>query len=379
MEPVRILHEVVLMDPGGIETQLMRIYRNIDRSKVQFDFLLHRTQEGAYDAEIRAMGGRIYYAEPFNPFRYADYYRSMLRFFKAHSEYKIMIAHTELALGPLVCAKKAGIPMRICYSHNGRFAFSLKRCFMDFETLFLKKYCTDMFAVSKLAARYTFGAKTVDAQKVRIIQNGIHVEDFVFDEAVRNQKRKELGMENALIIGHVGRFMVQKNHMFLLVVFAQLQRLRPEARLLLIGEGRLEEKIRQKAEELGVLKFITFLGRRSDVNAWMKAMDVLLLPSLWEGFPNVAIEAQASALPTYMSENITDEAAFSPYCRRLSLEDGAKAWAEEICGDLTHPLPRVDMSQTMLEKGCDVRATAKWYEQFYLEQFARLSGKAGVQ
>lgn len=378
MEPIRILHEDVIMDPGGIETQLMRIYRNIDRTRVQFDFLVHRTQKGAYDDEILALGGRIYYAEPFNPFRYSRYLRSMLRFFKAHPEYKIMIAHTELALGPLVCAKKAGIPMRVCYSHNGRFAFSLKRCFMDFETLFLKRYCTDRFAVSKLAARYTFGERAVAEGTVRVIQNGIHVEDFVFDPQIRNQKRKELGLEDKLVVGHVGRFMVQKNHEFLLETFAQILARRPDARLVLIGEGQLEEKIRQTIRKLNLSQAVIFLGRRSDVNDWMKAMDVLLLPSLWEGFPNVAIEAQASALPTYLSENITEEAVLCPYGCRLPLKAGPKAWAQRICDDLTHPLPRVDMSQTMLEKGCDVRATAKWYEQFYLEQFARLSGKAGV-
>lgn len=376
MEPIRILHEVVMMDPGGIETQLIRIYRNIDRTKVQFDFLLHRTQEGAYDQEILAMGGRIYYAAPFDPFRYARYYRSMLDFFRSHPEYKIVLAHTELALGPLMCAKKAGVPMRICYSHNGRFAFNLKRCFMNFETLFLKRYCTDMFAVSKLAARYTFGEKAVKDGKVRIIQNGIHVEDFVFDQAVRDQKRKELGMENNLIFGHVGRFMMQKNHMFLLETFAKIYALRPDARLILIGEGRLEESIRQKAENLGISQVVTFLGRQSNVNDWMKAMDTLLLPSLWEGFPNVAIEAQASALPVYMSDKITEEAAFSPYCYRLPLDKDI--WVQRILEDLEHPLPRVDMSQTLLEKGCDVKATAKWYEGFYLEQFERLSGKAGV-
>lgn len=377
MEPIRILHENVMMDPGGIETQLMRIYRNIDRSKVQFDFLLHRTQAGAYDAEIRALGGRIYYAEPFNPFCYSAYYGSMLKFFKAHPEYKIMIAHTELALGPLMCAKKAGIPMRICYSHNGQFAFSLKRCFMDFETLFLKKYCTDRFAVSKLAARYTFGEKAVNDGSVRIIQNGIHVEDFVFDQTIREKKRKELGMENNLIFGHVGRFMVQKNHMFLLETFAKIHALRPESRLILIGEGRLEEKIRRKTEDLGITCAVTFLGQRSDVNKWMQAMDVLLLPSLWEGFPNVAIEAQASALPVYLSDKVTEEAAFTPYCHRLPLRHDL--WAKRILGDLSHPLPRVDMSQAMGQQGCDVRATAKWYEKFYLEQYEKLSREVGAE
>lgn len=376
MEPIRILHEDVIMDPGGIETQLMRIYRNIDRTKVQFDFLVHRTQKGAYDDEILSLGGRIFYAEPFNPFHYAAYYRSMLDFFKAHPEYKIMIAHTELALGPLMCAKKAGVPMRICYSHNGRFAFSLKRCFMDFERLFLKRYCTDMFAVSKLAARYTFGSRSVETGEVKIIQNGIEMDDFRFQQETRDRIRKEHGLEDKLVVGQVGRFMPQKNQGFLLDVFAQIYHRRPDARLLLIGEGELEGKLWEQATALGISQAVTFLGRQSNVNDWMKAMDVLLLPSLWEGFPNVAIEAQASALPVYMSDKITEEAAFSPYCCRLPLDENA--WVQRILEDLGHPLPRVDMSRTLLEKGCDVKATAKWYEGFYLEQFERLSGKAGV-
>jgi len=373
MEPIRILHENVIMDPGGIETQLMRIYRNMDRSKVQFDFLLHRKQKGAFDDEIRAMGGRIFYAEPFNPFRYAQYMISMNKFFKAHPEYKIMLAHTELALGPLICAKKAGIPVRICYSHNGRGTLNLKRCFMDFETLLLKKYCTDMFAVSELAARYTFGDKAVDAEKVRLIKNGIYVEEFVFNEEIRKEKRRELGLETKLIVGHVGRFMQQKNHMFLLETFAGICKRRPEAHLILIGEGRLEESIRARIRELDICDHVTLLGRRTDVNDLMKAMDMLLLPSLWEGFPNVAIEAQASALPIYMSENVTAEAHFSRYAHRLDLAKGPQAWAEEICRDFEKPVERVDMSAQMIAEGYNVRATAKWYEQFYLDTYSRVS------
>ena len=375
MEPIRILHENVIMDPGGIETQLMRIYRNIDRSKVQFDFLLHRTQKGAFDEEIRAMGGRIYYAEAFNPFRYMQYMNSMLTFFQEHTEYKIMIAHAELALGPLICAKKAGIPVRICYSHNGRFALNLKRCFMDFETLFLKKYCTDMFAVSELAARYTFGNKAVDSGKVRLIKNGIYVEDFIFSEKIRKEKRKELGLEDKFIVGHVGRFMQQKNHMFLLETFSGIYKRRKDAHLILIGEGRLEENIKAKVKELGISDHVTLLGRRTDVNDLMKAMDILLFPSLWEGFPNVAIEAQASALPVYMSENITEEAHFSQYSHRLDLAKGPEAWAEKICKDFEKPIERIDMSAKMIEEGCNVRETAKWYEQYYLDTYKRIAGE----
>ena len=131
MEPIRILHENVIMDLGGIETQLMRIYRNIDRSKVQFDFLVHRAEQGAYDSEIRALGGKIHYAEPFNPFRHAQYITSMKKIFREHPEYKIMLAHSELALHPLKTAKEAGVPVRICYSHNGQLVVDLKRLFIE--------------------------------------------------------------------------------------------------------------------------------------------------------------------------------------------------------------------------------------------------------
>lgn len=372
MEPIRILHENVIMDPGGIETQLMRIYRNIDKSKVQFDFLLHRTQKGAFDDEIREMGGRIYYAEPFNPFHHLKYLNSMRSFFREHPEYKIMIAHAELALCPLKVAKEAGVPVRICYSHNGRFAFSLKRCFMDYETLFLKKYCTDMFAVSELAARYTFGDKAVDEGKVRLIKNGIMVEDFIFDKEIREVKRRELGLQDKFIVGHVGRFMQQKNHMFILETFAKFHDLRKDAHLILIGEGRLEDEIKNKIHALGIADSVTLLGRRMDVNQLMKAMDMLLFPSLWEGFPNVAIEAQASALPVYMSENITKEANFSPFSHRLSLDDGPEAWAKRMYDDSLIPVERIDMSETMREQGYDVVATAKWYEDFYLSTYASL-------
>lgn len=372
MEPIRILHENVIMDPGGIETQLMRIYRNIDRSKIQFDFLLHRTKKGIYDDEIHEMGGRIYYVEPFNPFHFFKYLRSMKDFFEHHHEYKIMIAHTELALCPLKTAANAKIPLRICYSHNGQFALNLKRCFMDFETLFLKKYCNEMFAVSKLAARYTFGEQAVNEGQVKVIKNGIIVEDYIYNESIRTHMREKLNLQSNYIIGHVGRFMKQKNHIFLLDVFANIVKECDNACLLLIGEGRLEKKIKKKINRLNLSDKVIILGRRKDVNDLMKAMDVLILPSKWEGFPNVAIEAQASALPVYMSDRITEEADFSQYSHRLPLNKGAEFWANTIISDSKKATERINMASIMIEKGFDVKITAKWYEEYYLNKIKKL-------
>lgn len=372
MEPIRILHEDVIMNPGGIETQLMRIYRNIDRTKVQFDFLLHRKEEGEFDKEIVSLGGRIFRAEPFNPFHHVKYVNSMKSFFHENPYYKIMLAHAELALWPLIVAKQANIPVRICYSHNGQSSLNLKRLFMDTERLMLKKYCTDMFAVSELAGRYTFGDKAVDSKQVVLIKNGIYVDDFIFNNDIRLKKREELGLQDKFVVGHVGRFMQQKNHLFLIDVFDKICKQMNNAHLILVGEGELETQVRDYVKEKKIDSKVSFLGRRNDVNDLMKAMDVLLLPSLWEGFPNVAIEAQASALPVYMSENITSEADFTCYSHRLPLGLGSEYWADVVYSDSNRCIPRINMAQEMKNQGYDVIATAKWYENYYLDKYESL-------
>lgn len=354
------------MDAGGIETQLMRIYRNIDKSKVQFDFLVHRNESACYDDEIQSMGGKIFRVSPYNPIKFYRYVREMEDFFRAHPEYNIMLAHSDLCLGALIAAKRAGVPIRIAYSHNAKPKFGLKKVFLDLERLFIKRYCTDMFAVSRLAAKYTFGNKALESGCVKVIKNGIIASDFIFDEDTRNEVRKELAVEQKFVVGHVGRFMEQKNHKFLLEIFYEICKRKKNAHLLLIGEGRLENEIRVRAEQLGIHDKISFLGTRSDVNRLVQAMDVFLLPSLWEGFPNVAIESQAAALPIFMSDNITEEAAFTVYAKRLSLKCGAKEWAKIVCESYDQNEHRTDMSPVIEEEGYDVQRTAKWYEDMYM-------------
>lgn len=372
MEPIRVLHENVIMDPGGIETQLMRIYRNIDRSKVQFDFLVHRKHKGAYDDEITSMGGRIFYTEPFNPFYYNRYMDSMRRVFDEHSCYKVIVVHSELALGPLKVAAEKNIPVRVCFSHNNQNRINIKRFFLEYEKLFLKKYCTEMFAVSELAAQYTFGEKAVCDKKVKLIKNGMIIDDFIFDIKKRNNKRKELNLEDKLIVGHIGRFMDQKNHMFLLEVFKELLQIRPNAHLILIGEGKLEYKIKEKIKALGLENNVSILGRRMDVGDIMSAMDVFVFPSFYEGFGNVAMEAQTASLPILMTDTISDEVIFTDYAYKLPLDAGAEKWAIKIDNILKNGADRADMSDVVAGAGYDIKKTAKWYEEFYLDIYNKL-------
>lgn len=370
MEPIRILHEDVIMDQGGIEALLMNVYRHIDRNVVQFDFMMHRPQHAFYEDEILSLGGRIYRTPKFSPIpgQYQKYMSSVESILREHPEYKVLHAHAELNLWPLMLAKKVGIPTRIAHSHNAKTTVNLKYFFFLYEKAFIKKYCTDMFMCSTPAGEWSFGRETVKNGQVTFIKNGIETERFSFDKQMRREKRAELGVGDKLVIGHVGRFMEQKNHGFLLEIFAEINKRNPNTVLLLIGDGQLIEENKQKVEKLGIAQSVKFLGIRADVNCLMQAMDVFLFPSLWEGLPLTGIEAQTAGLPVVMSDVITDEVRVTSNVHTMSLKDSAQAWADKVL-EVTERFERKDMRQQVIDAGFDIRTTAKWLQDFYVERY----------
>lgn len=229
-----------------------------------------------------------------------------------------------------------------------------------------------MFAVSELAANYTFGNNAVKEQQVRIVKNGIDIKNFIFNMEQRLNKRQELNLENKCIIGHIGRFMEQKNHMFLLEVFKELLNYRTNVHLLLVGEGNLEGKIRDKIKKLDIDDKVSILGRRIDIGDLMKAMDLFLFPSFYEGFGNVVMEAEAAALPILMASTISDEVIFTEYVHKMSLNKGAKKWAETIDYILRKNMIRRDMSVSVSNAGHNIIEIAKWYEKYYLDLYKRI-------
>lgn len=368
MEPIRVLQENVIMDPGGIESLLMNLYRHIDREKIQFDFLLHRTQEGAFDKEIEALGGRIYRTEPFNPFHYHKYMNSMRKVFKAHPEYKIIHAHSELNYWPLKLAKKMGIPVRISHSHNARSIVNLKYFFLLYEKLKIKKVATDWFMCSTIAGEWSYGKKAVADRKCIFLKNGIEVDKYTFNKNTRERVRKQLNIEDKIVIGHVGRFMQQKNHMFLIDIFAAFKKIIPNSILILVSEGRLLDDVKKKVNNLGLDDSVKFLGFRDDVHELMQGMDVFTLPSLWEGLPFTLIEAQAAGLPCVISDVISDEAIISDIITKVSLNDSAEYWAKTII-DTYEKIKRKDISQQVKDAGFDIVSSAKWLENYYIERY----------
>lgn len=361
-QPIRVLQIVSFMQRRGLETLLMNCMRRMDRTKVQFDFIVHRPFRADYDDEIEALGGKIYRLPRLNPFD-PGYKRALRDFFREHPEYRIVHCHLDcMSALPLAAAREAGVPVRIAHAHSSsqdkNFKYLLKQYYMKK----IPSAATHFFACSEEAGRWMF-----PGQPVRLIRNGIDTAAFSFDPEVRGRMRRELGLEQHLTIGHVGRLIGVKNHSFLLDVFAQLCALRPDAVLLLVGNGPLEEQLKEKCRALGLEDHVRFLGVRSDVADVMQAMDVFALPSLYEGLSLTSVEAQAAGLPCIFADTVTTECRMTDLVRFLPLNDRER-WAREIrsCAGL----PRAADCSGIVDAGYDITTTANELHQFYLDHWS---------
>lgn len=357
---IRILQSVNIMDRAGLETMLMNYYRKIDRTKVQFDFLTHRSGRGAYDDEIEAMGGRIYHAPRLYPKNYLAYYRYMKRLFLEHPEYSIVHSHIDaMSAFPLLAAKLSNIPHRIAHSHTTKLDKDLKLPIKFTALKCIPSIANTYCACGEVAGRFMF-----PSQEFRMIRNAIDLQDFRFDPEIRDHLRVELGWENKLIIGHVGRFCYIKNQLFLLDILKTLLEQNCSYHLVLIGFGEDEQKIRAKIEALGLEENVSILIDRPDVNSFYQVMDVFVMPSFFEGLPMVAVEAQANGLPCIFSDKISKEVLLSDNAKMLSLNSGAESWAEAI---LETEIVRNPHSVIQLQKkGYDVDLEARKLQEWYM-------------
>lgn len=360
--PIRILHVVTYMGRGGLETMLMNYYRSIDRTQVQFDFLTHRDFEADYDAEILTLGGRIYHLPPLNPFS-RGYLSALGRFFAEHSEYRIVHCHLDCMAGiPLKAAKKHGVPVRIAHAHNNNQAKDRKYLLKLLYKRMIPGTATNLLACSGEAGRWMF-----KRDDFLVLNNAIDAGQYAFDPEVRRASRRELGIsEDALVVGHVGRFDPQKNHGFLLAIFEKMP---TDSRLLLVGDGVLRAAAEQQAEELGIRDRIIFTGVRSDVDRLLQTMDVFLFPSLFEGLPVSIIEAQAAGLPCLISDKVPIECKKTELVTQLPLDAAPEAWAEAVL--TVAKTPRTNTLEQIRSSGFDIQANAEWLADFYLTQYGK--------
>lgn len=334
--PVRVLHVVGSMTRGGIETWLMHVLRRVDRQRIEMDFVVHTDVTAAYDEEVLSLGSRIIPClHPSNPVRYARNFRRILR---ESGPYDVVHSHVDHFNGYVLrLAHSAGVPSRIAHSHNDTSSLQVRagtrrRLYLSTMKRWIRRHATVGLAASRKAAESLFGPEWDGDPRWRLLYYGIDLSPFRIHED-RTGVRRPLGIpDDAIVIGHAGRFVRQKNHRFLVEIAAEVGRREPGMRLLLIGDGSLRPAVEKMVAEAGLRERTLFAGVREDVPRLMLgAMDVFLMPSLHEGLPLVLIEAQAAGLPIVMSSVIPGEAAVvSKLVTRLSLEADAATWADAI-------------------------------------------------
>ena len=329
-EPIRVLQIIGIVAGGGVEAVIMNYYEHIDRTKVQFDFIVHNDNKIDITPKVEAMGGRVYKVTPY----YKNPVAFMYGIYKVIRNHHYRIVHSNmntLSAFSLFAAWAAGAPARILHNHSTSSPGETKRNIMKFMLRpFARLFATHYFACSRLSGEWMYGKKMMDIGKVKIVNNAIDLKKYEFNPRKREILRKELGLTDEFVIGHVGRFMFQKNHEFLIDVFAEACKKNPHMVLLLIGDGPLRSGMEEKVKNLGLTDHVKFLGLRNDVQDLYNVMDIFVLPSHYEGLPVVGVEAQANGLPCLFSTKVTKETHLTHLAQFLDLSTGASKWAERI-------------------------------------------------
>ena len=362
----RLLCIVSSMDAGGAETFLMKIYRELDKTKYQLDFCVSKNKPGYFDKEIRELGGKMYYVVPKSKNLFKNFFSIKKIVSQNKYSYVLRTSQQSLAALDLLAAKLGGAHVLVYRSSNAGMSGS-----------FLKKLINKIFhclpnlianvklAPSTEAAAYVFGKKNVN--KVCILHNALDYDLYKYDINKRNLIRQKLNLGNKLVIGHVGRFNAQKNHKFLLQIFKIVHEIEPNSCLLLIGKGELEIEIKENIKKLGIEDAVRILGVRKDVPELMLAMDIYLFPSFYEGMPNTIIEAQATGLKCILSNTITKEADITGNLTYVSLDKSAEEWANIVLSAANYQ--RKNYKKQFVESGYTINSSA---EKFVQEIFKKV-------
>lgn len=362
---VRVLHVLGSTNLGGAESRIMDLYRHIDRQRVQFDFLVHSTEEGYFDKEITELGGRIYRVPRFRLYNYFSYRRACKKFFENNHQFRVVQGHmTSTASIYLPIAKKAGIPITIAHARSAGVDKGIKGRVTRYLRRNLQKKADYLFTCSRIAALSVFGKKAVESGRTIFIPNAICCMDFVYNEAKRKQLRRKMDLEEKYVIGHVGRFHYAKNHEYLIRIFAELvNRGTKDYMLLLIGEGSGMNEIKKLATELQVEDKVIFAGKKANVADYYQVMDYFVYPSRYEGLPGTIVEAQTCGLRCLMSDTICEEVLVTDLVKTMSIAWEPKEWAEVILK--TEDYDRASCLREMQSAGFDVKNQSDYMTEFY--------------
>ena len=366
---IRVLHVVGKFNIGGAESRIMDIYRNMDRTQIQFDFMQHTEETCKFEHEAEELGAHIYRVPRFRIYNIFSYRRSWIAFMKEHPEIQVVHGHmTSTAAIYLPIAKKYGHACTIAHARSAGVDQGLKGKITNLLRKNLAKRCDQCFACSKLAGEAVFGQKAMENGKVEIVPNAIDVEKFAYNEEMRKQIRQKYNIDqNQFVIGHVGRFDTVKNHKYLLKVFAACYQNNTAFRLMLLGDGPLKPEVQEQARQLGVEQAVIFAGNQRNIADYYQAFDFFVLPSFYEGLPGTAIEAQTSGLAGILSDTVTSEAIVTQQMWQKSITIPAQMWADEIVAyrqkyDFESRTSKV---QEVRAAGFDVKEQTEKLSRFY--------------
>lgn len=366
-KPARILHIFTILNRGGAETMVMNYYRHIDRTKIQFDFLVHRAEKGDYEDEIQAMGGKIFKIPPI--FHMKDHRQEVQLFFNSHSEYQIIHGHVgELGYFIYKEAAKRHLPCIIAHAHNAACDLNWKWPIRTILKHLIRRHVSHPMTCSSDAGQWLFGA--VLSKKAVVLNNAIDARLYSLSQRTRSDVRAKMGWENHFIVGDVARFSPPKNHPALLLIFQEILKKQSNALLVLIGsKSELYDSIVSKAKKMKLDGHIQFLGTRTDVPQLMQGMDVYCSPSNYEGLSVSMVEAQAAGLRVITSTNVPREVELIPdSVDFIPLSSPHEYWANRILA----PYKQHNTYDEICRAGFDISENAKWLQEFYLKQLMNI-------
>lgn len=372
MQPLKVLQIFTILNRGGAETNLMNYYRKIDKNKIQFDFLVHRHEEGAYEKEILELGGVIFRIPPLHPRNIKEYKVTVSNFFDENPDYQIIHGQcSELGVFIYQEAKKRKIPVIIAHAHSSKMSLDFKAIFRLKWKLAMRNYINAYFTCGVAASKYLFGYKLVC--KTFQMNNAVDAKILMFNENVRKVVQYELDAVETFNVVHIGSFNRIKNHRFIIEIFREIIKINPNSKLFLVGEGLLKAEIMELVSKLDLNIHVIFLGSRSDVPNLLQAMDLFLFPSLYEGLPLSLIEAQTSGILCAISDTIPEEAILVPANVKVyALKNSAKFWAKEIIWE-SASFKRTDVTAIIKDGGYDINDNVTKLEEKYFELYNQFS------
>ncbi|OBS61826.1 hypothetical protein AX758_12325 [Enterococcus mundtii] len=349
------------MDRGGAETFIMNNYRKIDRSLFQFDFVVHSNSEGSFDKEIKSLGGNIYTFPKFNGMNYINYKICWEKFLKKHPEYQIIHGHMNSTSNIYMKIGKDLGRNVISHAHSTSNGSGIIGKIKDYTSKGAMKYSDLKLACSIEAGRWLYK----DDENFIFLENGIDVEKFAYNKIVRDKYRGMLGVaESTIVLSHVGNFYPVKNHEFLIDTLEKILIKKKDVVLCLFGKGETESKIKSIVKQKNMENHVMFMGAQDNISEWLNAMDLFLMPSLYEGLSVALVEAQTNGLPCIISDNIgkmnqvTDLVSFK--------KNDSESWCESILTQKCNE-NRIKYSDIVSKSGFGIENVQNKLTNLYLE------------